>query len=849
LQSIRRAAGFRRPQPSPAGVEAAPRAAEAAITRAPASIGPHAATVAQADRTTAELATPAPQTSNQPLDPVDWCTSLADLEKYLQAAQAQAPDEAWPLKTALVWAFENRHWDKAITLATGLTERFPNMREGYEFGARALRRTGRGAEADALLAAAAQRFADAVWPLTQAAGAAVATKAWQRAAELAAIIRARFPNDLAGHQIGVQSLRHLRQFAAAEALLEPALAIFPDDEMLLVEAAWLAQQGANWAAGTARTKILRTRFPHRQIGFRIGATCEIGGKRYANAGEILATALQAFGAQDWILAEQARLAARAGDLRAADDKWAQLRVAFAASPDGYIAGAATKRELGDHASAEALLQEAVTRFPQNKDAHQAFAQMAEARQDWGAAEGRWTAARAAIPADAAISLSWATLPFRASSKAREHWTEGFVRLRGYHFLFPDAVAGYTAHVQFLCRVRRFDEARAICADALKRFGNDAALALAYGQLLEDTQCLDEAAEHYQRFLQHQPQNYVALIRRAAVLSKRGHDAAADDTCTQAIVAYPLRPEAYRTFAHMAMRRRDWRTAETRWLDAAQRFPSDPVVPEFLHYTRFAMLGDSTLQDTTPSIGHADAAPQAGNLDAVPASAQASLAVQFESLGGNGAGCEFGMVQRAMGAEPLGLLRWARTDLPELIAALDCQFEGVGTPEQTVLAYYLRDAAGVEFDDPEYATTDSRFGMRTHTFIRRSQLSEAEMHAQSCRRLKFLKRKLIEDLQAGAKIFVFKIADRNLAEQEIDALHAALCRYGRNTLLYVRYETPDHPSGTATMIRDGVIIGYIDHFVLTQSGEGPPNVAAWISICQQAWRLHRMSNPELIGAAA
>jgi tetratricopeptide (TPR) repeat protein len=846
LKNIGRAAGLLRRQPEQAPTETPLHAAEPDTAPAPPVVEANAPVITEASQVTALAATGQPPTPTRQLDPVDWCTSLADLERYLHDAQAQAPDEAGPLQAAVVWACENQHWEKGAMLAVDLTERFPDVREGYEFGSRALRRSGRDAEADALLATAVERFTDALWPLTQAAAVAHAAKAWERAAELAAIMRTRFPNDLAGHLVGVQSLRQLRQFAAAEALLAPASIKFPNDDALLIEAAWLAQQSANWAAGITRTETLRARHPRRQIGYRIGATCEIASQRYEAAGEILAAALQAFGAQDWILADQARLAARAGDIQATDEKWAQLRTAFPMAPDGYLSGATTKRDLGDVASADALLQEAVRKFPHNKEAHQNFAQIAEARQDWQAAEHRWAAARAAFPADPRISLSWATLPFRTPGEGRESWAEAFVRLRGYHFMFPDAVGGYTTHVQFLCRARRFDEARAICNDAMPRFPNDAALAMAYGQLLEDTQCLGEAAEHYQRLLQHQPNTYLALTRLAAVLSKQGHHAAADDTCAKIMAAYPLRPEAYRTYAHMAMRRQDWIAAQARWLDAAQRFPADQVIQEYLHYTRLALVGSGAEQNTAPDNNGAKTPSHGG----AQIAAAADLAIRFESLGGSGLGCEFGMVQRAMGAEPLGLLRWAQTNVAQLVAALDCEFEGVGTPDQTVLDYYLHDHSREEHSDPEYSTADTRFGMRTHTFIRKSQITAEEMHLQSCRRIRFLKRKFIEDLQAGSKIFVFKIAERTLTDQEIDELHAALRRSARNTLLYVRRETPDHPAGTATLVKDGLIIGYIDHFTVTPAGEPlPPSLPAWISICRQAWHLHTASLSEQIDALA
>ena len=43
----------------------------------------------------------------------------------------------------------------------------------------------------------------------------------------------------------------------------------------------------------------------------------------------------------------------------------------------------------------------------------------------------------------------------------------------------------------------------------------------------------------------------------------------------------------------------------------------------------------------------------------------AIVTQFESLGGTGHGCEFGLFQRHFGAEPLGLLRWADLS-PELL---------------------------------------------------------------------------------------------------------------------------------------------------------------------------------------
>jgi hypothetical protein len=82
---------------------------------------------------------------------------------------------------------------------------------------------------------------------------------------------------------------------------------------------------------------------------------------------------------------------------------------------------------------------------------------------------------------------------------------------------------------------------------------------------------------------------------------------------------------------------------------------------------------------------------------------AKLMLGFESLGEN---CEFGLVQRRCGAEPLSLLRFASAPLPQLLAALHARFQGLG------------DAAsiGVELspNGREYMIRDATFGYRRKT---------------------------------------------------------------------------------------------------------------------------------------
>jgi hypothetical protein len=118
-----------------------------------------------------------------------------------------------------------------------------------------------------------------------------------------------------------------------------------------------------------------------------------------------------------------------------------------------------------------------------------------------------------------------------------------------------------------------------------------------------------------------------------------------------------------------------------------------------------------------------------------------------------------------------------------------------------------------------------------------------MMKRSCKRLTYLRRKLIEDLQAGEKIFVFKLFERTLTDGQLQTLFSALNAYGPNSLLYVRYEDPAHPTGTVVQVQQRLFVGYIGGFSVAPNGEPRrPDMVSWLKICSEAFRLHSLSNP-------
>jgi hypothetical protein len=208
---------------------------------------------------------------------------------------------------------------------------------------------------------------------------------------------------------------------------------------------------------------------------------------------------------------------------------------------------------------------------------------------------------------------------------------------------------------------------------------------------------------------------------------------------------------------------------------------------------------------------------------------AALVSRFESLGGTAQGCEFGLLQRQEGVEPLGLLRWATMTAESLAALLESGFEGVGTPAQTILDRFIWPDGR-----QEYSTEDRRFLMRMHTWIDVADKPPEEVMAMMCRRLVFLTRKLIETFAEAKKICVFKTGDGICTHDEIRRIHRAMRRYGPATLLYVQCAVPGHPPGSVDRLEDGLLVGYIDRFNLAPDGTVlPVSRDIWLQICSRA----------------
>lgn len=201
---------------------------------------------------------------------------------------------------------------------------------------------------------------------------------------------------------------------------------------------------------------------------------------------------------------------------------------------------------------------------------------------------------------------------------------------------------------------------------------------------------------------------------------------------------------------------------------------------------------------------------------------------FTSLGDN---CEFGLVQRRAGAEPLGLFRLAFSETQALIESVQDGFADLDP--LTMLAV----------EQPwgeEYITRFGTRGFYRHTrMYPGGSVDPAKLRQDEGKRIPFLRRRLLEDLQAADTFFVRKSNEH--APAEMMALYQAMRRYGPNILLWVEPADPFHPPGTVERLEDGLLRGFIDRFA-PRGDATAISFECWLRVCARSHRLLRGTLP-------
>jgi hypothetical protein len=337
------------------------------------------------------------------------------------------------------------------------------------------------------------------------------------------------------------------------------------------------------------------------------------------------------------------------------------------------------------------------------------------------------------------------------------------RLDAINERFPEFAEGWWMHVRALRRSGDSEAGELLAATCVELMPDVPELWLEYSRAAADQNAPERATLRLAQAAECCPDDPNIRLELGLTLSRLDRPAEADGVFRDGIRRFPEFVELACGYAGAAMRRHDLQEALTRWQLAQQRFPGNRRVKQGLLDAEVALSGDADVPLAQQASVKAD--ENAG------ATANARLFWKFESLGGTGQGCEFGLVQSFAGAEPLGLLRWTMIEPQYLIEALESRFEGVGSEEQTEVGFFSTQDPG----NPEYITKDRRLKTIMHTFVYKKDMPEEKMLQQTCRRLTFLRRKMIQDLEDGDKIFVYKIYQRNLQDEELARRAAELWR--------------------------------------------------------------------------
>jgi hypothetical protein len=201
---------------------------------------------------------------------------------------------------------------------------------------------------------------------------------------------------------------------------------------------------------------------------------------------------------------------------------------------------------------------------------------------------------------------------------------------------------------------------------------------------------------------------------------------------------------------------------------------------------------------------------------------------FVSLGDN---CELGLAQRWANTEPVDLLRFAifQDDAENLLkattAGIEHGFAGLGDAASLICA--------LEGVSPrrEYVVRETRWKLLAHTNIHEGEIDPQTLHRMQVKSWQLKQRKLLMDMEAARRIFVWK-SNAEPPEAEIRALLAALRQYGPNRLLWVVAADPDHPAGSVENAGDGLLKGYIVRFAPYEDAT-LLDPDAWHSLCRNA----------------
>ncbi len=468
------------------------------------------------------------------------------------------------------------------------------------------------------------------------------------------------------------------------------------------------------------------------------------------------------------------------DAGRAAEAWLQLGRTLPSDPTICQEIADKLKSLGCESEADAVLRDAAERIPQAIELAVAYARSAGARGDLEDEVLRWAQARSR---------------------------------------FPNEIHGYMGGSRALRRLRRQPEAETILLEGLARFGHDRRLLIDLAASVTSRGDWAAARQWWSEVERHGWLDGAGYAGLGTSLLRSGELPEAQAAFSKGLAKYPESPDIAVGLADLHTVCEDWVGAVKIWEDLNSRFPSDARYTNGLGVARWR-LGVHEADGSGEASGAHYARPvDVGMVDDI---SLRELLEAFESLGQD---CEFGLVQRRFGAEPLGLLRWTTTKPETLIAGLRTRFANLGEVENTIL----------DLGKPEIMVNDLALRIRFHTFIQQGTSIDLEkFRGKQARHLRYLRDAFLERVELADRVYVYKyVGDFDRAKANI--IFEELRKLGHVSMVFVTRADGSEVAGSVRCLRDGLYVGRLSRFGLDA---GPAwNIAfdEWASICREVLR--------------
>lgn len=549
----------------------------------------------------------------------------------------------------------------------------------------------------------------------------------------------------------------------------------------------------------------------RKSRLRRQAARHIASSRFAEADDLLGIAIGRWPDDLGFRFQSATCAHNAGRYADALLRWDYIRSRWPHCAMAWSGSAANSRELGKVWRARDIIDEAVGRFPTDVIA------LSEAMRIYDRL-GQTTRS---------LQLSAETIRLRP--RYPPAWTEHFARLlntaqiREAAALLERAPKHFAADLAlFRARVALRERNWAEAEDLIELFliprSLDKAEKVHQTSLHAKTLYPHESLFLHRRLLKDEPANRLYLHHFADAQIRCGNYDEAAAIARSALQLFKDDFDLAFDLAHAALKTGSFDEAAESFDRLVLR---DPHHLEAKHLLALSRMERAYADGGDGLLGTSFAQRQ--NVGLVDDEETRLLLLKFESLGQD---CEFGLLQRHFGAEPLGLFRWNFIRPDRLREAFAIGLAGIGEPEHTLISLW---------PNQEYKISDARWGFAFHTWITAHESGEDELYRKMCLRLRFLRRKMLDELASGEKVFVLKTYDTSV--EEVRQLFGTLTQLGPARLLWVRSLEVEPASGlgrqggTVAQIEPGLFAGFVSSF-----GNGLGDVwkiayDEWISLCR------------------